>query len=205
MQSVQRDALMGAILDELVREGYWGVSTERARDAAGVSAIEFEADYGDKDGCLLAAYDWLAEQALAKAVGRCSIEDPWPERMRRGLETLLEELAAWPERAQSITRSFAAISGSGYERYTGLLGTFAPFVAQGREYSGLGGLLPAGIELLAIGAAEAIVFPEVDAGRSDLLPEMLPEILFALLVPFIGPERAAVEMRRAATPAWVDG
>jgi hypothetical protein len=54
------------------------------------------------------------------------------------------------------------------------------------------------VELLAVGAAEAIIFGEVDAGRAGRLPQMLPEILFSVLVPFMGPDRAADEMRTAS-------
>jgi hypothetical protein len=51
--------------------------------------------------------------------------------------------------------------------------------------------------LLALGAAEAIVLEEVEAGRTEGLPALAPAILFSRLVPFLGPEEAAAEMRRA--------
>jgi hypothetical protein len=70
---------------------------------------------------------------------------------------------------------------------------------EGREYSEVEEELPGEVELLAVGAAEAIIFGEVDAGRAERLPKMMPEILFSILVPFLGPDRAAEEMRSAAT------
>jgi hypothetical protein len=69
---------------------------------------------------------------------------------------------------------------------------------EGREYSEADEELPTEVELLAVGAAEAIIFAEVDAGRAQRLPGMMPEILFSVLVPFMGPDRAADEMRNAA-------
>ena len=57
--------------------------------------------------------------------------------------------------------------------------------------------LPGEVETLAVGAAEAIIFVEVEAGRGSRLPSLMPSILFSLLVPFLGPDRAADEMRRA--------
>jgi hypothetical protein len=53
------------------------------------------------------------------------------------------------------------------------------------------------VEMLAVGAAEAIIFEEVEAGRAAQLPGLGPAILFSVLVPFLGPERASVEMERA--------
>ena len=55
--------------------------------------------------------------------------------------------------------------------------------------------------MLAVGAAEAIVFEEIEAGRAAQLPALAPAILFSLLVPFLGPEAASAEMQRASEGA----
>jgi hypothetical protein len=47
---------------------------------------------------------------------------------------------------------------------------------------------------MAIGGAEAIVCDEVMADRTEDLPTLLPDILFAVLVPYVGPEAAAAEV-----------
>jgi hypothetical protein len=51
--------------------------------------------------------------------------------------------------------------------------------------------------MLAVGAAEAIVFEEIEAGRAAQLPALAPAILFSVLVPFLGPEAASAEMQKA--------
>jgi AcrR family transcriptional regulator len=198
MDSERRDDLLRAMLDELALAGYEEASVERARAAAGVSAAEFEAEFDDKDECLFAAYDRLTDEVVARASLECAGSAPWPERIRVGLEALLDELAAQPLMARALTRSFPGIRPAAYQRYVELLGRFVPFMREGREYSEVEEELPGEVELLAVGAAEAIIFGEVDAGRAERLPQMLPEILFSVLVPFMGPDRAADEMRSAA-------
>jgi AcrR family transcriptional regulator len=198
MDSQQRDKLLRAMLEELVGKGYGDASVETARKGAGVSAAEFEAEFGDKDGCLFAAYDRLTDTMVAQASADCERDEPWPDRVRIGLERLLQAIAAQPEMARALTRSFPGIRPAAYERYVGLLSRFVPFMREGRDYSGVDEELPGEVELLAVGAAEAIIFSEVDAGRAERLPQMLPEILFSVLVPFMGPDRAADEMRSAA-------
>ncbi|MGN6557065.1 MAG: hypothetical protein ACTHLH_03535, partial [Solirubrobacterales bacterium] len=79
-----------------------------------------------------------------------------------------------------------------------LLQRFVPFMQEGRGYSEMDEELPSEVELLAVGAAESIIFGEVEAGRAERLPAMMPEILFSVLVPFIGPGRAADAMRSAS-------
>lgn len=198
MDAQRRETLLRAMLEELAGEGYRDASVPRAREAAGVTEQEFEQEFSDKDDCLYAAYDRLTEQVVHKASAECDLTEPWPERIRSGLLALLRELAAEPEMALAITRAFPGIRPSAYERYVELLGRFVPFMREGREYSEVDEELPGEVELLAVGAAEAIIFTEVDAGRAERLPKMLPEILFSVLVPFMGPDRAADEMRSAA-------
>jgi hypothetical protein len=50
--------------------------------------------------------------------------------------------------------------------------------------------------MLATGAAEAIIFEEVESGRAESLPAMLPSLVFSLLVPFLGPAHATAEMEK---------
>lgn len=198
MEKASRERLLWAAMAELAEKGYREMSIERAMREAGVSAAEFEAEFEGRDACLFAAYDHLTELALARATSRCDDEQAWPERVRDGLATLLETIAAEPEMARAITRSFPGIRPATYERYVELVARFLPFVEEGREYSGVDEELPGEVEMLAVGAAEAIIFGEVDAGRAERLPQMLPEILFSVLVPFMGPDRATDEMRNAS-------
>jgi len=198
MNTGQREALLRAMLDELVSKGYGEASVEAAIGNAGVSRADFVGDFRGKDDCLFAAYDQLADRLVARTSARCDSIESWPERVREGLAALLDQLAAEPGMARALTRAFPGIRPDTYERYVSLLGRFTPFMTEGRAYAEVDEDLPGEVELLAVGAAEAIIFGEVDAGRAEQLPAMLPEILFSVLVPFVGPERAADEMRSAA-------
>lgn len=198
MERSQRERFLWAAMAELAEKGYAEMSLAAARQEAGVSEEEFEAEFGNRDGCLFAAYDHLTDLAVARATSECKDGGAWPERVRIGLSTLLSAIAAEPEMARAMTRSFPGIRPATYERYVELLSRFVPYMEEGREYSEVEEELPGEVELLAVGAAEAIIFAEVDGGRAERLPAMMPEILFSVLVPFMGPDRAADEMRNAA-------
>lgn len=198
MDAEQRDSVLREVLGELADQGYEEMSVDRACAKAGVDLADWAREFGSKDECLFAAYDRLTDRVVERASASCARDEPWPERVRVGLEALLEEMAAQPRMARAITRAFPGIRPSTYERYVALLGRFVPFMHEGREYSEVDEELPGEVELLAVGAAEAIIFNEIEAGRASRLPKMMPEILFSVLVPFLGPERAADEMRSAA-------
>jgi AcrR family transcriptional regulator len=197
----QRSRLLWAMLEELAEHGYETASLGAVLRRSGTPAAEFEAEFGDKERVAFAAYELLGKLARDATRSGCEAgEASWPGRVREGLAALLGAIAARPELALVATRTFPAIGPAAYERYSALVSSFVPYVREGRDYATVSEPLPADVELLAVGAAEAIIFAEVEAGRAEALPKMLGEILFSVLVPFVGPERASEEMREAAGP-----
>jgi AcrR family transcriptional regulator len=196
MQPAARERLLEAMLSELDERGYDAMSVAGALHGAGVSRADFEAEFADKDACLFAAYEQLTERLARRTTAGCAGGE-WPARVRGGLEALLDELAAAPAMARVTIRTFPAISPKARSRYQGFVESFTPLLLEGRKFAKEGAELPREVEMLAIGAAEAIVFEEIEAGRAERLSSLLPEILFSVLVPFIGPEAASAEMQRA--------
>ena len=197
MQPAARERLLEAMLTELAASGYGAMRVDDALTLAGVSKADFEAEFPDRDACLFAAYEQLTERLARKTAEGCALGGPWPQRVRRGLEALLGELAAEPALALVAIRTFPAIGPEARARYQEFVEGFADFLREGRELLAAGEELPTEVEMLAVGAAEAIVFEEIEAGRTAALPALAPAILFSVLVPFLGPEAASAEMEKA--------
>jgi AcrR family transcriptional regulator len=197
MQPAARERLLEAMLIELAASGHGAMRVADALTLAGVSKADFEAEFADKDAGLFAAYEQLTGRLLRRAAEDCGRGGEWPARVRGGLEALLEELAGAPEMARVAIRTFPAIGPEARARYQDFVEGFAPLLRGGREFAEAGEELPGEVEMLAVGAAEAVVFEEIEAGRAAQLPALGPAILFSLLVPFIGPEAASAEMQRA--------
>jgi hypothetical protein len=196
----ERERLLRAVIVELAEGGYPDFSLEAAARRAGVDGSEI-AEFESDEDCLAAAYELLVGEVVEMTTAGCEDGGAWPQRVRGSLEALAERLAGEPQLAQALMRGFPGINPTAYGRYVELLDRFVPFMREGREYSGVEEELPGEVELLAVGAAEAIIFNEVDSGRAGTLPGKVPEILFSVLVPFMGPEQAAEEMRSAAASA----
>jgi hypothetical protein len=194
----ERERLLDAMLEEMAERGCRGVEVESAIQRAGIADREAIEQLGGHDAWLFAAYDHLAERLVGRATEGCDATEEWSLRVRRGLEVLLEVLAANPEMTRMTVRSFPGLRPAAHARYMSLLEAFVPYLREGRKLSGAGERLPSEVEMLAVGAAEAIVFDEVQANRIERLPSLMPAILFSVLVPFVGPERASAAMQRAA-------
>jgi AcrR family transcriptional regulator len=201
MAKSERARLLDAMLEEMAEKGYGGVEIEEAMHRAGIADVAGSAEFDDKDACLFAAYKHHGKRLLESATEQCDSGEEWPERVRRALASLLDTLAARPELAKVVVRTFPAIRPDAYAQYLNLLEAFAPFLEEGRAFSEVGDELPSQVEMLAVGAAEAIIFDEIMAGRTAKLPALMPSILFSVLVPFLGPDQASAAMQNAARAA----
>ena len=198
-----RARLLEAMLEELVEKGYGEVEVRGALERAHLGGEEWSTLFVDKDECLVAAFDQLTEQLRAAIVEGCAAGHDWPSRVAGGLGVLLARLAAGAQTAEALARTFPSIGPAAQARYQAFVESLAPLLAEGREFSGIGAELPAEVELLAVGAAEAIIFEQIQSGRTAGLPALGPEILFSVLVPFLGPAVAAAEMEAERARAGV--
>jgi hypothetical protein len=199
MEAGARGRLHAAILAELEEKGPEGIELPRVLWNVGLSEHNFEASYEGVEACLFAAYDELTahlDTVVREACRANKKKSSWPERVSAGLDALLKELAARPQMARALLRSFPSLGPRAQARSQAFLESFGPMLAGGREASEIGADLPSEVEMLATGAAEAILFEEVESGRAESLPAMLPSLVFSLLVPFLGPADAAAEMEK---------
>ncbi len=205
MDAADRVRLLEAMLIELGKFGREAIDLPRVLRHSRVSAADFAAKYSDLDACLADAFREFSTRLDAVARRGCEIDDDrsidegrrWPERVWGGLQALLIELSSRPELARALACTFPSLGLAEQAGYQGFVEGFVPLLARGREFPGAEQDLPAEVEMLAVGAAEAIIFAEIASGRAAELPAMGPSILFSLLVPFLGSGSAAAEMERA--------
>jgi AcrR family transcriptional regulator len=192
--------MLESMLRVAAEKGYEATLPADVARAAGVTEAAFFEAFGDKEGCFLEAYDAMIDLLVSRVsnafVG--TVECPWPERVAGGLRALVELLSSEPEIARMAMVEVTAIGEDARKRYRAALDRFVPFLDEGRAYSGQGDALPAETARLAIGGATSLIFEEVRAGRGAELQRVLPDLVFAVLMPYLGSEAAEEEMRRVA-------
>lgn len=193
----RRQAILEAMVRVVGRKGYKPTSVADVIAEADVSRTTFYKHFEDKQECFLAAYDMLTERVLAEVMERCDAGLPWVDRVRAGLATLVEMFALNPELARTAIVEVSAAGADARQRHWDAISRFTEFLEDGEELAG-GRELPENIALMAAGAVSGLIFDELLTGRAERLPQMLPDLVFALLVPYIGPGAAAEEMRKAA-------
>jgi AcrR family transcriptional regulator len=200
MRGSTRERLLWATVRCVAERGYEAVTISDLVEGAKISRSTFYEQFDSKEECVLAAYDLTVDYIVGRVFEAYESggDESWPDGVRSGLDTFLNMLASEPEIARMATLELPTAGPKAHERYRAAVERFLPFLAAGREFSDRGEELPQHVDLMAIGGAEAIIFDEVVAGRTEQLPQMLPSILFTMLVPYLGPEDAAQQMHAAA-------
>jgi AcrR family transcriptional regulator len=194
----RRQLILEAMVRVVGRQGYKTTSVADVIEEASTSRTTFYKHFEDKQDCFLAAYDMVVERVLDEVIVNCDGERSWLERVRVGLSTIVELFALDPELARTAIVEVAAAGADARQRHWNAISRFTEFLEDGEELAE-GRELPDNIALMAAGAVSGLIFDELLTGRAERLPELLPDLLFAMLVPYIGPGAATAEMRKAAT------
>jgi AcrR family transcriptional regulator len=193
----QRERLLEAMIAAVSENGYQATSVVEIAAQARVSRKTLYELFGDKEGCFLAAHDWLIERLFSYVAPAWERPGDWTDRMRRSLAALLSAIAYRPEGARVAMIETLAAGPRAHERYRAVLEALAPYVDQGCNETPHGAELPQSLSRVVVGGAAALIYQHVAAGRASELPDLYPELLYFVLAPYTGHERASREMQKA--------
>lgn len=194
----QRERLREAMIRVAAAKGYEATTITDVIDVAGVSRATFHEMFDDKEACFLEAYDAVFDVLIAhvSSAFEAAAGEPWPDRVAAMLRALVELLAAESDIARMGMVEVTAAGEGARERYRAALARFTPFLEEGRTYSGQGDALPPDTARFAIGGITSMIFDEVRAGRGPELERIYPDLIFTMLMPYLGAETAEDEVRR---------
>jgi AcrR family transcriptional regulator len=181
-------------------KGLQAATVAEVATMAGVSEAGFYEAFESKEACFLEAYDAVFDVLVAhmSASFEAAAGEEWPRRIVAVLRALVELLSAEAGIARMAMVEVSATGGIARARYRSALARFTPFLDEGREYAMQGEDLPADTAEFAVGGATSMIFDEFRAGRGEELEKILPALVFAVLMPYLGPAAAEREMRRVS-------
>jgi AcrR family transcriptional regulator len=190
----QRERLLAAVVRVTATKGYEAMSVADILRQAGVGRQSFYELFDDKLACLIAAQELLVADLEATTAVAFEGTRPWPERVRTALAAVLEWFANNPEAARVTLIELAKAGPDARKRFWRGFHRFSAMLEEGLEQHEAAADLP-NITSVAAGTALTRIYEETAKGRTAELPELLPDLTFELLVPFVG-EDAALETAR---------
>jgi AcrR family transcriptional regulator len=193
----QRDRILVAMAQEVAEKGYTEVATGDVIARAGVSRKTFYELFRDKADCFQAAYRAAIERLMGH-VGAVYVRmpEPSPARTRAILAAVLGRFAAEPAFARLCIVEASAAGPDAIKRYTEAIDAFLPLLDQIENYPaakryGATHPPPGPVERRAlIGGILWVAYTYIVAGKTDQLPDALPELTHFLLTPFLGDRQA---------------
>ncbi|MFL5902069.1 MAG: TetR/AcrR family transcriptional regulator [Solirubrobacterales bacterium] len=192
----QRNRILQAMIEVVSERGYPETRVVDVISVAGVSRKTFYELFASKEDCFLAAYDVLLGNLLGDTARGFESKPgaTWAERVAAGLRELLEHLAEHPDEARFSIVEVLAAGPKALARRDAALRQFTGFLDAGRAETSVE--LPGITSLSLAGGINELLYTEILHGAASQLPSRLPDLMFWITLPFLGPEGAAQERER---------
>lgn len=208
----QRERILRAVVDVASLAGYGPMSVEDIISTAGVSRRTFYDHFPNKESAFLVAYDESVTRLQAAMIDVFSAEGSIIERATAAVTVLVDGLAADPAMAEMCVVEVLGAGAEAVARRDRSMRELSELIATGaKQARGGEGMPPMTSETIAGGIHE-VIYARVLRGELEELREAVPELVYALFLPYAGIEGAqaahdsAVEFRakQRATDAATD-
>jgi AcrR family transcriptional regulator len=171
----QRERLVAAVAEACAEKGYSETSVADLAQRAGVSTATFYKLFAGKLECALEAHRELFGRLLEEVDRACLSAEERPAKVRAGVRTALELLAADPPTARLLTVEVMALGPQGAARNDAAIESLAARLRAGRTEEG--DPAPPGAEWVLVAGAAMLIGKRVMAGEAASLLELEDELV----------------------------
>jgi AcrR family transcriptional regulator len=193
----QRERILNAMAEACAAKGFGATTIADICEAAGVSRATFYELFKDKEDCLQASMELALADTMGRIIEVYSPDKPWATMVRDAAATFLDLLATRPDFARMAMIEAPAAGGRSFEMYASGKRVLQALLDRGRndpiEEQGI----PSSVSRGALAAAESLIVGQILAGNTERLPEMLPDIVYIVTIPYLGQDEALRQTREA--------
>lgn len=196
-----RRRILDAMIETVAARGYDRTTITRVLQSARVDESVFSEHFRDKHDCFMHALDDLIGGAELAALEQFRRAEPWPERMRLALQSLLRALARRPDGARVALIEVLSAGPDARERQRSALSLFTALVEEGRSQAASTEHLPKQTSEAIVGGVASILHRRVLEGDIAELPAIHKDLTYFTLLPYLDHDRAmtVAELSIAAT------
>ena len=197
-----RDRILQAMAECCAENGFQETTVEAVLERAGVDRESFSTHFAGKEDCALAALNRIVSETLARISMADSRSEAAVDRRKFEGKAILDLMAARPAFAElGLMQSRQCGTARMHEAYESAARVLA---LMAERIDGTAGR-PGATARAVLGGVEAVVRRELAAGRAERLAQLLPDFVYAVLVPFVGQGEALRQARLAARVAAEEG
>lgn len=186
-----RKRLLDTTIQVVAERGYDRTTISRILSLAEVPEAVFSEHFRDKHDCFMQAVDGLIGRGESWAIETFAQARPWPERVSRALQELLDALADNQDAANVLFVEMLGAGPAASERQREALGLFAELLEEGRGLCADSGHLPKQTSEAIVGGIAAIVHRRALQGKLAELPALHADLTYFALLPYLDHAGAA--------------
>jgi AcrR family transcriptional regulator len=193
----QRQRILAAVAEAVSGVGYAAMTVEDIIRAAGVSRRTFYEHFKGKEEAFLVSYDDISAQLMQAVDVAFHRTDAFVSRVEDCMRAFLTLLAAQPAYANMCIVEVLVAGQAAIERRDRVLRQFTALIEQGAaEELPKSARPPALTAETLVGGVHEVIYARVQRGETAQLPELLPDLTFSILLPYMGRDVANNEYRR---------
>lgn len=202
LAEMQRARLLSAMVEAVWELGYAQVTVADVIRRARVSRKTFYGLFGDRDDCIVAAFEQALAECRALALAAYADESTWCDGIRSALAALLASMDQKPEFAVLFLVEVFAAGETVMQRRAEVLAELAQVVDRARSLGSSRQPPPLTAEAV-VGGALAVLYKRVREQSDEPLAAMLGQLMSMIVLPYLGARAANRELARSVPPAEV--
>jgi AcrR family transcriptional regulator len=191
----ERDAIVDALIAIAAERGYGETTIELVLERAGLDRPAFDRHFRGKYDCFLSAWQELNEECLQTMVRAYESREEWPDRLRAVAYEVIEGLSRDPSRAHFGIEVLAA-GDAARARRDMTMRVIASLIDAGRQEMEDPEAVPHTTAEALAGSAYGQIYSRVVRGAVEELPDLVPQLMSAAVMPYLGIEAAMSELKR---------
>jgi AcrR family transcriptional regulator len=197
--SPERERIVNALIEIAAERGYGETTIEMIVERAGLDRPAFDRHFRSKYDCFLSAWQEINESCMREMLEAYNSEEDWPDRLRAVACEIIEGLRHDPSRASFAVEVLAA-GDAARARRDMTMRVIASLIDAGRNEMDDPESVPHTTAEALAGSAYGQVYAKVVRGHADELPALVPQLMSAAVMPYLGVDAALAELARGFDP-----
>jgi AcrR family transcriptional regulator len=189
--------IVEAVIEIAAERGYAETTIETIVDRAGLDRPAFDRHFRGKYDCFLSAWQEINEECLKEMVRAYNSQEDWPDRLRAVACEIVQGLRHDPSRASFAVEVLAA-GDAARARRDMTMRVIASLIDAGRNEMDDPDSVPHTTAEALAGSAYGQIYSKVVRGEADALPALVPQLMSAAVMPYLGVEAALEELSRGS-------
>jgi AcrR family transcriptional regulator len=193
-----RARLLDSLTELCYEVGYRQLTLAALLERAGVTSTVFHRYFSDLEDCFCAAYVRPRDELIDQIEAAIADKPAWRDRIRATAYVMVRFLARDPGVTHLVSIEVRAVGERATLLVTEAMRYFYDLIDEGRDQRADSSISRATAESVG-GGIWGQIYSAIDQG-APLTEEAVPNLLYSAVLPYLGPEAAAEELRIPPPP-----